>query len=117
METKSEIIKISNLGDSDAIINYDIVTARILGDNSDNYSPSETITSEYIEDALSHSYPCKINISVNKKHIIAGSKEDALFEVSVSWPLDSDNDALDSLWGNKAYEFQNSEISKHNANS
>ena len=117
METKSEIIKISNLGDSDAIINYDIVTARILGDNSDNYSPSKTITSEYIEDALSHSYPFKINISVNKKHIIAGSKEDALFEVSVSWPLDSDNDALDSLWGNKAYEFQNSEISKHNANS
>ena len=114
METKSETISISNLGDSDAILDYDIVSARILGDESDSYSPNDTITSDNIEDAISHNYPFKINISVNKKHIIAGSKEDARFEVSVSWPLDSDNDELDSIWGNKAYEFQVSEQNKHN---
>ena len=64
-----------------------------------------------IEDKLSQQYPFHINIGLSDYHVAAqtGASE---FEVSVSWPLEADNDELDSVWGNAAYEFQKSEEAK-----
>lgn len=98
METKNEKIKISNLGDSDAQIKYSILSARILNDELDNSNSLQ------LEDALSHDYPFHIDISLKKDFASAGGDESE-FMVSVSWPLDSNQDELDSLWGSKSYEF------------
>lgn len=106
MQTISEKINIKNMGDSDAALSYEITSARIL---------DETITNNnefgYLEDKLSHDYPFHINISLADPYANAndGTSE---FEVSVSWPLDSDNDKSDSEWGNKAYNFYKSELLK-----
>lgn len=108
MPTVNEIVKVKNLGDSDAQVNYSIETARILGDAADNYIASETITSDYIEDRVSHAYPFHINVSLSKNYILATTGE-AYFEVSISWPLDSGDDEFDTLWGTAAYEFQQNE--------
>lgn len=117
METSHELVNIKNLGDSDAKVNYSIVSARILDDAKDNYKvDGETVKSDYVEDLLSHNYPFHININLSKNYILSKGT-DSSFEVSVSWPLDSDDNAFDSLWGTGAYKFQQSEISKKTADS
>jgi len=114
MDIVDEIVNIKNLGDSDAQLNYSIVSARILGNEADNYVIDDTTTtSEYVEDVLSHNYPFHININLSKNYILAKGEESS-FEVSVSWPLDSGIDSLDSLWGTEAYKFEQSEITKKN---
>lgn len=109
METITEKINIKNLGDSDAEISYSIVEARILDDiiTLDEHEPG------YLVDKLSQDYPFHLNISLSKNYIdaIDGTGE---LEVSLSWPLDSDHDELDSTWGNAAYNFQAEEEKKHN---
>lgn len=111
METISEIVKINNLGDSDAGIKYSIVSARILDNEDDNYIVEDETTSEYVEDILAHEYPFHININLTRSYVLAQGLP-SYFEVSISWPLDSDDDALDSLWGSEAYKFQQSEENK-----
>lgn len=106
MDTVSELVNIKNLGDSDAQISYEIKSVRILGDEEDKFIiDGQTIKSEYVEDLLSHEYPFHININLSKKYAISKTGQ-STFNVSVSWPLDSDNDELDSLWGKSAYDFE-----------
>ena len=115
MNIVDELVNIKNLGDSDAQLSYSIVSARILGDEADNYVINDTTTtSEYVEDVLSHDYPFHININLSKNYILAKGEESS-FEVSVSWPLDSGIDSLDSLWGTEAYKFEQSELAKKNS--
>lgn len=112
MKTLHETVKIKNLGDSDAQIRYSIVSARILGDPKDNYVvDGKTMTSEYVEDLLAHEYPFHLNISLSKNYVLSNGDESVL-EVSLSWPLDSGHDALDSIWGTEAYKFQLGEEEK-----
>jgi hypothetical protein len=103
MEPRKEEITIKNLGDADTKLKYKVNKARILDSQNDYYEMSNNMTSDYIEDAISHNYPFHIDISLSKLYL--DSKENATFEVSVSWPLDSGNNALDSLWGNNAYQY------------
>ena len=112
MQTVNEIVKIKNAGDSTAQLNYNIVSARILDAITDNYVASDEVTSKYIEDKISHDYPFHININLEKNFALEGG-DTATFEVSISWPLDSGKDALDSEWGTKANKFQQNEILKH----
>ena len=105
METVDEIVNIENKGDSDAQLSYKVVSARILdssisGDSLENNS--------FMTDTLSHDYPFHVNIDLSKNYI-SSHGDSSTFEVSVSWPLDSGNDSLDSLWGMNAYNFQKSE--------
>ncbi len=110
MDEVSEEITIKNLGDSDANLKYVIKSARILSDPKDEFN-SDDVESEIIEDKLSHDYPFSININVSKSFLKA-KDEDAKFEVSINWPLDSGNDKQDSLWGTRAYNFEQEELSK-----
>lgn len=105
METVSEKVDINNLGDSDAQISYKIDSARVF-----DYDLTDL---ENLEDKMSHEYPFHINISLSKDYAEAQGGHSEL-EVSISWPLDSDNNELDSKWGNAAFEFQNEELNKHN---
>lgn len=112
METMTELVRINNLGDSDAEINYSIISARILGEPEDLYIVNDN--SKEVEDKLSHEYPFHININLTKSFI--GSKNgESYFEVSISWPLDSGDDNNDSMWGNKAHYFLNNEYNLHNS--
>ena len=125
METIEEEIKIKNLGDSDAKVDYTIESVRILGNDEDNYVLDENTNSTFIEDKISHDYPFNINIDLSKKFILAKTDE-STFKVSISWPLDSGNnkdsywgsDEKDSYWGNEAYKFrleeQNKKINDNN---
>jgi len=108
METVHETVVIKNKGDSVAALSYSIPSARILDEEI------SIISEEYVIDKLSHDYPFNINISISDNFIL-NSNGESVFDVSVSWPLDSGNDKNDSLWGTKAYEFQDSEQKKYEA--
>src|SRR5690606_14963225 len=76
METLNEVVKIKNMGDTDAQIKYSIVSARILDDPNDNYVvDNETITSDYVEDILAHEYPFHLNISLSKNYVLSKGEE------------------------------------------
>ena len=105
METVDEVVNIENKGDSDARLRYEIVSARVLSTDLEQDS-SETVG--LLEDSLSHAYPFHVNIDLSKHYIRSGG-DSSTFEVSVSWPLDSGNDSLDSTWGMNSYNFQQSE--------
>lgn len=100
MQTVAEKINIKNMGDSEAQINYEILSARILDENID----IATIGMMRAEDKLAHDYPFHINIGLTKNVAVSQSGTSEL-NVSISWPLDSDNDKADSMWGTKAYDF------------
>lgn len=104
MDQVNEKIDIKNLGDSDAQVNYSITSVRVLDEdlNIDSYEGGQ------LEDEMAHNYPFHINIALNKKYVKAHDDFSEL-NVSVSWPLDSDNDSLDSTWGSKAFNFQKKE--------
>ena len=100
MEPKSERVKISNLGDSDAQISYTVLAARLLDENLE-----QTITDSYeLEDKLSHDFPFHININLSKDHAMSGGDESE-FVVSISWPLDSGQNDKDSEWGSESYKY------------
>lgn len=107
MDTVSEKVDINNMGDSDAEISYKIESARILDEDLVGLDPLA------LEDKLSHDYPFHLNINLSNNYATAKNGHSQI-EVSVSWPLDSDNDELDSEWGNKAFAFQKSENDKFN---
>lgn len=105
MEPKSEKVKISNLGDSDAQISYSILSARLLKENLE-----EKLTDpKELEDALSHEFPFHINIHLSKDYAFAGGDESE-FVVSISWPLDSNQDDKDSEWGSESYKYMEEQL-------
>ena len=105
METVDEIVNIENKGDSDAQLSYKIISVRILDSSISGDALENNL---FMTDNLSHDYPFHVNIDLSKNYIASGG-DSSTFEVSVSWPLDSGNDSLDSLWGMNAYNFQMSE--------
>ncbi len=105
METMTETIDIKNSGDSDAMISYKLKSVRIL-------DTEYTIDQDgLIEDMLAHEFPFRINMSLSKNYANAHDGV-GQFTVSVSWPLDGFDDALDTEWGSKAYAFQKKELDK-----
>ena len=107
MEQVVEKVNINNLGDTDAKVSYSIDSARVL---DEELKTKDTSTLQ-VEDELSHNYPFNVNISLNKD-FVKSKNDTSEFDVSVSWPLDSENDSLDSEWGSKAYDFQKEEEAK-----
>lgn len=108
MKTVKETIKIKNKGDSNAKLSYSIISARIL----DEQIQIKNVEQDYIKDKLSHEYPFSININLSDNFVLSQGQESE-FELSISWPLDSDNDKRDSEWGNLAYQFGTNEQKKY----
>lgn len=104
MDSVTESIKIKNKGDSDAQIKYKVTSAKILN-LYEFSSENQNITEQELLDKLSEEYPFQINMSLDKNFVLAKNDETE-FNISVSWPLDSGNDELDSYWGNEAYKFK-----------
>ena len=70
----------------------------------ESYTIGENMTSEELENKMKTDYPFKINVIKDDTELRAGTGE-GLFSVTVEWPFESGDDELDTLWGNKAYEY------------
>ena len=101
MEEYNNSITVTNQGESDAKIIYEIVYMNILGTE---YKDEKYSSTEMLE-ILKANYPFQIDLSVSNT-IIAAKTGKEYFRVKVSWSFESGNDELDTYWGNLAYHFK-----------
>ena len=68
------------------------------------YSENDYTTEELV-DLLANNYPFKIDVGLTNTTISPGHTE--FFNVDITWPYESGDDALDTYWGNVAYTYRN----------
>ena len=90
---------IVNTGETAGEAFFTIKSIQIFNDvySSDDYSQGELI------DVLTAGYPFVIDITLTNNYVAPGHTE--YFNIDITWPYESGNDALDTYWGNVAYNF------------
>lgn len=101
METYKQRIDVTNQGESEANLTYELQKVRIL--ESEYSIDNRTITSDSLLYSLENDYPFKIKVGVSNYDLKPG--EQAYFYVEVFWDFESGDDEQDSYWGEQAYEF------------
>lgn len=101
MENFEKNISVRNRGEIKAQLDYDIISLKIM---DESYTIGENMTSEELENKMKTDYPFKINVIKDDTELRAGTGE-GIFSVTVEWPFESGDDELDTLWGNKAYDY------------
>lgn len=101
MDTYKKEITVNNSGEFKATIYYEIKKIEILGQV---YQVDNDTTSEELLNMISEEFPFKILINIENELEIEENST-ASFEISVVWPFESGNDELDTMWGEKAYEY------------
>lgn len=104
MEPFTKKIEVTNSGEASAKLSYEIVEARILDVEYD--IAGGNLTNETLLNNLANDYPFKIEIGSSKEEL--DPKEGSYFYVNVNWDYESGNDELDTYWGTKAYDFNQS---------
>ena len=101
METYEKTITVKNKGEIKAELGYDIRALKVM---DESYIVGENITAEELENKIKTDYPFKINIIKDDTELVQGTGP-GQFTVTVEWAFESGDDELDTLWGNKAYEY------------
>lgn len=94
-----KIVQVKNQGERSAILSYSIREITIMGEKYTIEGKSEEELNKILE-----SYPFKIRVNINEGNLNEENGE-GKFIISLEWPFESGNDALDTYWGNKAYEY------------
>ena len=90
---------IVNNGESAGEVFFTIKRVKIFDSvyDSTNYSQGELI------DLLTANYPFVIDISLTNNMVLPGRTE--YFNIDITWPYESGDDATDTYWGNYAYTY------------
>ena len=102
MEDFNDSINAYNLGERNAEISYEIVKVRIL--NIDYNIEGGSYSSALLESILANNYPFKTTFNLTNTNLSSTSGT-TTFSINVSWPFESNNDELDTYWGNQAYTY------------
>lgn len=100
MEKQTKRLTAFNEGEMKAILSYEIKKIRIL---TDEYIVNEDFTQEDLIEMLNN-YPFKLIFEIDNTNLNQENGS-ADFDVSLTWAFESGNDALDTTWGEKAYEY------------
>ena len=101
MENAEKTVTVKNKGEIKAELDYQIKSLKVL---DEVYEVGENITAEELINKINTEYPFKINISKDDTLLSEGTGN-GMFSVTVEWPFESGDDELDTLWGNKAYDY------------
>ncbi len=105
-----------NRSEVGADLSYQILEARILdqtyttveGRQNAGDTPLATdLTSAQLETKLLNDYPFSISIDISDNYMELESGEET-YTIGVTWPFESNNDALDTEWGIAAAEYKES---------
>ena len=100
MEDYEVSLKASNNGETNAKITYEVIEAKVLGDDLMGLGK----TSNELLDMLRIHYPFSINFNVSNE-IISSEGGEEIISIKVTWPYESGNDEKDTLWGERAYTY------------
>lgn len=102
MDTFEKEIQVINKGEVNIQISYEIKSLKIM---DEYYEVGVSgVTAQDLEDRMQNNYPFKIKIVQDDSGLKDGTGN-GKFNITVEWPFESGNDALDTQWGNKAYEY------------
>ncbi len=101
MSNYTDAIEIRNSGEMAANITYELTYVKVF----DEVYTNETYTSSQMENILANNYPFKVTFVVGSPTI--GITDSTNFEMHIVWPYESGDDDLDTFWGKKSYDFQN----------
>ena len=101
MDNYNDFASIVNTGETAGEVYFNVKRVEIFGEvfAQPNY------TNEQLISLLANNYPFAINLSLTNNVVNPGRTE--LFNIDVTWPYDSGNDALDTEWGMRAYQYLN----------
>ena len=99
MESYNQTLTASNSGEARAQITYEVITAKVLGDDlmTLGYTDAEIVN------YLRSNYPFSIDFNVSNDIIQSNGEE--TITISVSWPYESGHDEEDTKWGSLAYTY------------
>ena len=106
METFERVINVTNKGDVNAELSYEIQSAKIMDEYYEigQIVDGAALTSGDIENILNNNYPFSITIETDQTNIQAVNGT-GTYTITVAWPFESGDDELDTEWGSKAYNF------------
>lgn len=116
MSDYSYEIKAYNHSEVSATLSYVILEANIMGDQYITKEGREErgeqevltdLTSLQLQSQLANSYPFHITISITNNVIQLGNGLEK-YILGVTWPYESNNDALDTSWGIRADQYKRS---------
>ena len=99
MESYSQTLTASNSGEARAQITYEVITAKVLGDDLMTLGYTDIEIINY----LRSNYPFSIDFNVSND--IIQSKGEETITISISWPYESGQDEEDTKWGSLAYTY------------
>ncbi len=103
-----------NNSEVSATFSYVILQARILDDVYVSQEQrtalgqqiqQDDMTSAEIQEMLEDDFPFSITIDITDASLSTGNDQED-FELEVTWPYESNQDALDTQWGIAAYDFK-----------
>ncbi len=116
MPNFSNELKAFNYSEVMANVSYSILEANIMGDTyitlegrteyGQQSSPGD-LTSDQLKSRLENNYPFQISFAISSQSMEAQTGL-ALFTTTVTWAYESGNDALDTEWGTRAYNYRQS---------
>ena len=100
MTAYNDFASIVNTGETAGEIYFTVKRVEILGTvyTNSNYTSAQLVS------MLSNDFPFSIDLSLTNNVVNPGRTE--LFNIDVTWPYESGNDALDTQWGTQAYTFR-----------
>lgn len=101
MEDFSQEIQVENKGETKADLKYEIESIKIFGET---FSRKSGMTSQQLEEKIANEYPINLDIQISNNSVDEGVGK-STFTINLSWPFESNNDELDTYWGEKAYEY------------
>ncbi len=103
-KTFSKVITITNGGDSDAELTYEIVSVTLFGTQI-SYTSAQNQNPAALLSSIQSNYPFTITANFSDNIVEAGASE--TFNFGINWPFESGNDARDTQWGADAYTYSN----------
>ena len=104
MQTYNETVTIANTGDLDARVTFTIHSITVMGETYTIESGTYQNNPTALQNFINTTYPFTISYTANDDVIVAETGE-LVLNLSVVWPYESGDDAKDTYWGEKAYEF------------
>lgn len=100
MDDQIKTLTAYNEGEMVAQLSYDIKSIRIL---DTIYTATEDFTTSQIEETL-QTYPFKLTFTIDNSNLDSENGS-ADFVILLRWDFESGDDALDTAWGERAYEY------------
>ena len=109
MNPYQQSLAVTNDGETDANLSYDVVAITVMGDTHSTEGQNAMTEAQLIA-YMNENYPFHITIGTSQS-LVSSNGGTASFTINVTWPYESttngvSNDDLDTYWGNQAYTFK-----------